>query len=71
MEIETQLKAGEATLLKEDRERWQQRTQDILQKCDRIEPAEMKAPKDKPHQLASPPEALKVRRLVPNVNERT
>ena len=48
-EIETQ--AGEATLLKEDRERWQQRTQDILQKYDRIDPAEMEALKNKLHEL--------------------
>ena len=40
-QIETQ--AGEAILLREDRERWQQRTQDILQKYDRIDPAEMEA----------------------------
>ena len=48
-EIETQV--GEATLLKEDRERWQQRTQDILQKYDRIDPAEMEALKGKLHEL--------------------
>ena len=48
-EIETQV--GEATLLKEDRERWQQRTQDILQKYDRIDPAEMEALKSKLHEL--------------------
>ena len=47
--IETQ--AGEARLLKEDRERWQQRTQDILQKYDRIDPAEMEALKTKLHEL--------------------
>ena len=44
-QIETQ--AGEAILLREDRERWQQRTQDILQKYDRIDPAEMEALKNK------------------------
>lgn len=48
-EVETQ--AGEATLLKEDRERWQQRTQDILQKYDRIDPAEMEALKSKLQEL--------------------
>ena len=48
-EIETQV--GEATLLREDRERWQQRTQDILQKYDRIDPAEMEALKGKLHEL--------------------
>lgn len=50
-EIDTQ--AGEAQLLREDRERWQQRTQDILQKYDRIDPAEMEALKTKLHQLES------------------
>ena len=44
-QIETQV--GEAALLREDRERWQQRTQDILQKYDRIDPAEMEALKNK------------------------
>jgi len=43
--VETQ--TGEATLLREDRERWQQRTQDILQKYDRIDPAEMEELKNR------------------------
>ena len=55
-EIETQV--GEATLLKEDRERWQQRTQDILQKYDRIDPAEMEALKSKLHELETERDAI-------------
>lgn len=43
--VETQ--TGEATLLREDRERWQQRAQDILQKYDRIDPAEMEELKNR------------------------
>ncbi|KAL8742872.1 MAG: hypothetical protein Q9190_004717 [Brigantiaea leucoxantha] len=38
---ETQL--GETRLLQEDRDRWRQRTQDILQKYDRVDPAELEA----------------------------
>ncbi|KAL8916596.1 MAG: hypothetical protein Q9208_008409 [Pyrenodesmia sp. 3 TL-2023] len=40
-QVETQ--AGEARLLQEDRNRWRQRTQDILQKYDRVDPAELEA----------------------------
>ncbi|PGH12841.1 hypothetical protein AJ80_06550 [Polytolypa hystricis UAMH7299] len=43
--IET--KDGELKLLQEDRDRWQQRTQNILQKYDRVDPAEMEALKEK------------------------
>lgn len=42
-----EIQAGESTLLREDRQRWQQRTQDILQKYDRIDPAEMEELKNK------------------------
>ena len=35
--------AGENRLLQEDRDRWRQRTQDILQKYDRVDPAELEA----------------------------
>ncbi|KAI4163132.1 MAG: hypothetical protein LQ342_003260 [Letrouitia transgressa] len=38
---ETQL--GEARLLQEDRDRWRQRTQDILQRYDRIDPTELES----------------------------
>lgn len=40
-QVETQ--AGETRLLQEDRDRWRQRTQDILQKYDRVDPAELEA----------------------------
>jgi nucleoprotein TPR len=33
-------------LLQEDRDRWQQRTQNILQKYDRVDPAEMESLKE-------------------------
>ncbi|KAI4095947.1 MAG: hypothetical protein LQ344_001328 [Seirophora lacunosa] len=35
--------AGDTRLLQEDRDRWRQRTQDILQKYDRVDPAELEA----------------------------
>ena len=38
---------GEMKLLQEDRDRWQQRTQNILQKYDRVDPAEVEAQKQK------------------------
>ena len=37
---------GEMKLLQEDRDRWEQRTQNILQKYDRIDPAELEALKE-------------------------
>ncbi len=37
---------GEMRLLQEDRDRWQKRTQDIISKYDRIDPAEMEQLKD-------------------------
>ena len=44
-EIESQqeMNDGELKLLQEDRDRWRQRTQDIIQKYDRIDPAELEA----------------------------
>jgi nucleoprotein TPR len=44
-EVENELenKEGEIKLLQEDRDRWQKRTQDILQKYDRVDPAELEA----------------------------
>jgi nucleoprotein TPR len=44
-ELENQLENndGEIRLLQEDRDRWHKRTQDILQKYDRVDPAEMEA----------------------------
>ena len=43
LESEVEAKEGEMKLLQEDRDRWQQRTQNILQKYDRVDPAEMEA----------------------------
>ncbi|KAI4131278.1 MAG: hypothetical protein LQ338_001303 [Usnochroma carphineum] len=40
-QLETQVE--ETRLLQEDRDRWRQRTQDILQKYDRVDPAELEA----------------------------
>lgn len=40
-------KDGEMKLLQEDRDRWQQRTQNILHKYDRVDPADMEALKEK------------------------
>ncbi|KAI1940141.1 Protein mlp1 [Ophidiomyces ophidiicola] len=47
-ELENNLesKDGEMKLLQEDRDRWQQRTQNILQKYDRVDPAELEAMKE-------------------------
>ena len=47
-EIETQqeMKDGETKLLQEDRDRWRQRAQDIIQKYDRVDPAELEALKN-------------------------
>ena len=39
-ESEVEMKAGEVGLLQEDRDRWQKRTHDILQKYNRIDPVE-------------------------------
>ena len=46
LENEKETQEGEVTLLKEDRDRWQQRTQNILQKYDRVDPAELEALKE-------------------------
>ena len=43
LESEVEAKEGEIRLLQEDRDRWQERTQNILQKYDRVDPAEMEA----------------------------
>ncbi|KIW96358.1 uncharacterized protein Z519_03427 [Cladophialophora bantiana CBS 173.52] len=42
-----ELKEGELKLSQEDRDHWQQRTQNILSKYDRVDPAEMEALKEK------------------------
>ena len=43
----SETREGEMKLLQEDRDRWQQRTQNILQKYDRVDPAEVEAQKQK------------------------
>lgn len=42
-----ELREGELKLSQEDRDHWQQRTQNILSKYDRVDPAEMEALKEK------------------------
>ncbi|KAI9932692.1 hypothetical protein AWENTII_004987 [Aspergillus wentii] len=46
LENVVETKDGEMKLLQADRDRWQQRTQNILQKYDRVDPAEMEALKE-------------------------
>ncbi|EEP80551.1 conserved hypothetical protein [Uncinocarpus reesii 1704] len=46
LENNMETKDGEMKLLQEDRDRWQQRTQNILQKYDRVDPAELEAMKE-------------------------
>ncbi|TID14535.1 hypothetical protein E2P81_ATG08487 [Venturia nashicola] len=41
VEHELESRDGELKLLQEDRDRWQKRTQDIMQKYDRVDPAEL------------------------------
>ncbi|KAI9838350.1 MAG: hypothetical protein M1819_005618 [Sarea resinae] len=47
LENEKETQVGEFKLLQEDRDHWQQRTQNILQKYDRVDPAELEALKEK------------------------
>lgn len=47
LENVVEMKDGEMHLLQQDRDHWQQRTQNILQKYDRVDPAEMEALKEK------------------------
>ncbi|GLA78746.1 hypothetical protein AtubIFM55763_000637 [Aspergillus tubingensis] len=47
LENTVETKDGELKLLQDDRDRWQQRTQNILQKYDRVDPAEMEGLKEK------------------------
>ncbi|RJE24160.1 Filament-forming protein [Aspergillus sclerotialis] len=47
LENVVETKDGEMKLLQQDRDHWQQRTQNILQKYDRVDPAEMEALKEK------------------------
>jgi len=43
---QTETQAGEMKLLKENSDRWQQRAQNVLQKYDRVDPAELEALKE-------------------------
>ena len=43
VENELETKEGELRLLQEDRDRWRERTQNIISKYDRVDPAEMEA----------------------------
>jgi len=43
LKIERETQEGQMKLLKEDSDRWQQRTQNILQKYNRVDPAELEA----------------------------
>ena len=47
LEDQQETAQGEMKLLQEDRDRWQKRTQDILSKYDRVDPAEMQELKEK------------------------
>ncbi|RMJ27074.1 Filament-forming protein [Aspergillus sp. HF37] len=47
LEDVVETKDGEMNLLQQDRDHWQQRTQNILQKYDRVDPAEMEGLKEK------------------------
>ena len=46
LEYELEAKQGEIKLLQEDRDRWQKRTQDIMQKYDRVDPTELQELRD-------------------------
>ena len=48
-----ELREGEMKLLQDDRDHWQLRTQNILSKYDRVDPAELEALKEKVSQLES------------------
>ncbi|PNS21168.1 hypothetical protein CAC42_3506 [Sphaceloma murrayae] len=45
LESEMEMKSGELKLLQEDRDRWRDRTQNIISKYDRVDPAEIEAMK--------------------------
>ena len=55
---ERETQSGEMRLLQENSDRWQQRAQNILQKYDRIDPAELEALKDKLRNLEQEREEL-------------
>ncbi|KAL8949482.1 MAG: hypothetical protein Q9222_004405 [Ikaeria aurantiellina] len=53
LQNQREAQAEETRLLQEDRDRWRQRTQDILQKYDRVDPAELEALKNQLQTLQS------------------
>ncbi|KAL9131208.1 MAG: hypothetical protein Q9217_000810 [Psora testacea] len=53
LKAEREAHEGEVRLLKENADRWQQRAQNVLQKYDRVDPAELEALKDQVKTLAS------------------
>jgi nucleoprotein TPR len=62
LENHAELREGEMKLLQEDRDHWRQRTQTILSKHDRVDPAELEALKEKVSALeAERDEALSAR----------
>lgn len=58
LENQKETQEGEMRLLQEDRDRWQQRTQNILQKYDRVDPAEMDSLKEQIATLQKERDAL-------------
>jgi nucleoprotein TPR len=58
VEQDLEAKEGEVKLLQEDRDRWQKRTQDIMQKYDRVDPAELEALKTQITTLQAEKESL-------------
>jgi nucleoprotein TPR len=58
VEHDLESKEGEVKLLQEDRDRWQKRTQDIMQKYDRVDPAELEALKTQITDLQAEKERL-------------
>ncbi|KAF2220726.1 hypothetical protein BDZ85DRAFT_251994 [Elsinoe ampelina] len=51
LESELEMKNGELRLLQEDRDRWRERTQNIISKYDRVDPAEIEAMKSRISEL--------------------
>ena len=58
LEHNKEITEGETQLLQADRDRWQKRTQDIISKYDRIDPAEMESLKESIQTLQSEKEVL-------------
>lgn len=61
VEVENELegKVGELALLQEDRDRWRERTQNIISKYDRVDPAEIEAMKTRISELTEERDQLK------------